>query len=85
LHAGRRNNGVVTPDQDYIDAPTASKLIPDHPNASTVWRWMRVGVTLHEGDRVFLRHVTIGNKLLTKAAWVSHFLSQMRDARELLA
>jgi hypothetical protein len=51
---------------DYITLGEAAKIAPGRPSANCVWRWCRKGVLSRAGQRVRLRHVRIGGKIITK-------------------
>jgi hypothetical protein len=58
---------------DYLTLTQASRLLPNRPHPSTIWRWCRKGVLSRTGERVWLRHVRFGGYVYTRALWVEEF------------
>ena len=38
-----------------------------------IWRWMKKGLAVADGERVFLRHERKGGQLYTTLAWIDEF------------
>ena len=65
----------------YIDMATAAKTLPNRPHIATIWRWARRGVKVRGRDeRIRLRHVRIGGRVLTTAAWLTEFGETLAQA-----
>lgn len=45
-----------------------------------MWRWCRRGVLARSGERIRLKHVRAGGKILTSAAWVEAFIEELASA-----
>ena len=58
---------------DYLTCTEAAKLFPGRPSANCIWRWCRRGVAARNGERVRLRHVRLGGRLLTTRQWLDMF------------
>lgn len=38
-----------------------------------LWRWCRKGIKARSGQRVFLKHIRSGRRLMTTQAWLDEF------------
>lgn len=76
-------------DTGYIPFAEAARRCPSwtrpdgteggvHPSA--VWRWARKGLVGRSGRRVRLRHVRVGKRVYTTAAWLEQFFRQLAEA-----
>lgn len=68
------------PDPTYLTLTEAAKQAPGRPSSNAVWRWARRGVLARTGERVRLRHIRLGGKILTRADWLHDFASTLADA-----
>jgi hypothetical protein len=66
--------------EDYITLGEAAKLAPGRPSVNACWRWARKGVKARSGQRIRLRHIRAGGRVLTTAAWVEQFTRELADA-----
>ena len=48
-------------------------------HATGVWRWMRKGLRARSGERVYLRHVRVGRRVLTRVDWICEFFEALAD------
>ena len=60
-------------------AAKAIRHLPRRFTASTIWRWVRYGLTTPSGHVVYLRHIKLGGGLFTTTKWLDEFF---RDAAE---
>jgi hypothetical protein len=51
----------------------ASQQLPGHPSIHAIWRWCRKGVLTRSGKRIFLKHVRLGRRVLTRTDWLEEF------------
>ena len=58
---------------DYLTLSQAAGLVPGRPHFATLWRWCRKGVVARNSERVKLRHVRMGGRLLTTRQWLDEF------------
>ena len=59
--------------EELLSLAEASRLLPNRPHVSTLWRWCRRGV---KGVR--LQTVIVGGRRYTTAAFLSDFVAQLR-------
>lgn len=71
---------TLEPDHEYLTLTEAAKQAPGRPSSNAVWRWARRGVLARTGERVRLRHIRLGGKILTRADWLHDFASTLADA-----
>ena len=62
-------------DEHVIDLSQATKLFPNRPHASTIWRWSRRGL-----GGVRLEYIRAGRKILTSVEAVERFCRALADA-----
>lgn len=67
-------------DERYLTLEEAVQLVPRHPSAGTIWRWIRRGVWTRHGGNVRLRHVRIGGRVYTTEDWIRQFLDDLASA-----
>lgn len=58
----------------------AARIVPGKPHPTCLWRWARHGVLARTGERVRLRHIRIGSRVFTSAAWLDEFFSALAAA-----
>lgn len=58
---------------DYLDLTQAAQITPGRPSSNCLWRWARRGVLARNGERVHLRHVRLGGRILTTRRWLDEF------------
>lgn len=66
--------------EQYIRLAQAAQIAPGRPSANCIWRWCRKGVLSRSGERVRLKHVRIGGKIYTTAAWLGEFGQRLANA-----
>ncbi len=66
--------------QAYLTLGQASKLAPGNPSTNCIWRWCRRGVLARSRQRIRLRHIRAGGKVMTTAAWIAEFCSTLAKA-----
>jgi hypothetical protein len=64
---------------EYIDLTAAAQLTPHRVTPATVWRWARRGIMTRIGHVVQLRHVRIGARVYTTAAWFDDFFREVAE------
>jgi hypothetical protein len=58
----------------YLSLTEAAARMPGRPSMWSLWRWCRKGVKIRgTTDRIKLRHVRTGSRLLTTTAWIEEF------------
>lgn len=55
----------------YLSMEAAGKLYGQTEYA--IWRWCRKGIKARSGQRVHLKHIRSGRRLLTTQAWLDEF------------
>lgn len=68
------------PRPSYISLAAAAKRSPGTPHVSAVWRWCRRGVLSRTGERIRLKHIRAGGKILTTPQWVEEFCHALAAA-----
>lgn len=58
----------------------ASRLVPGHPHATSIWRWCRKGILARNGQRVHLEHRRFGGRIFTSAQALERFSERLVDA-----
>ncbi len=69
----------VVSNEEMLSLSQAAKLLPGRPHAASLWRWSRLGVTTHSGQRVRLRVGRLGRRLFTKIEWLEEFARQCAE------
>ncbi len=62
-------------DEEKLGLSAASKHVPDHPHASTLWRWCREG--LHG---VRLEYLKVGRRIVTSREALDRFFERITEA-----
>lgn len=65
---------------NYITLTQATKLLPNQPHASAVWRWCRQGIKTRNGDLIKLHHVRIGGRLVTTERDLKVFFESVAES-----
>lgn len=65
---------------DYITRDEAARLCPGRPHPASIWRWTRWGVRTRDGQRIYLRHLRVGSRLLLKVEWLDEFMAAVAAA-----
>ena len=63
----------------YLTLAEAAKIAPGRPSTNCLWRWCRRGIIARTGERVRLRHIRSGGKVLTSADWVRDFCEALAE------
>lgn len=75
------NNPVDLTNEAFLTLAEAAKLVPGHPSMNTIWRWCREGVKVRGTlERIRLRHVRAGGRVLTTKAWLDEMLHAVAQA-----
>lgn len=81
LHPTLSQASQLNPAEEYLTLAQASQLIPGHPHVSAPWRWHRKGVKVHGREqRIRLRCVRAGSRLLTTKTWLNQFMAELAAA-----
>lgn len=78
--AGNAGSDVHPDAAKWITLSQAAKEAPGRPSSNAVWRWCRRGVISRNGERVYLRHIRVGGKVLTRSEWVAEFGEKLAEA-----
>lgn len=70
---------MIATAQEMLSLSQAAKMLPGRPHAASLWRWSRLGVTTHSGQRVRLRVGRLGRRLYTKVEWIEEFARQCAE------
>lgn len=70
----------ATTTDGFVSLAEAARLLPGRPHAASLWRWARLGVSTHSGERVRLRVGRLGRKLVTRPEWLSEFSQRCAEA-----
>jgi len=65
---------------DYLTLVQMAQAAPSQLSPHCLWRWCRQGVKSRAGERIRLKHVRIGGKILTKIEWVEEFGLRLAEA-----
>ncbi|MGD8453620.1 MAG: hypothetical protein PVJ57_17540 [Phycisphaerae bacterium] len=66
----------------FMTLEEATRWIPRRFSAATIWRWIRYGLTTSSGTVVKLRHLQIGRRMFTTAAWLQEFFDALTAAAD---
>ncbi|MBI1190042.1 MAG: hypothetical protein GC200_05095 [Tepidisphaera sp.] len=62
---------MTTQSGPYLSMEAAGKLYGQTEYA--IWRWCRKGIKARSGQRVYLKHIRSGRRLLTTQTWLDEF------------
>lgn len=73
--------GVQDPEtgDGFLTLAQAARTLPGKVSPNCAWRWCRRGALARSGERVYLEHVRLGRRLLTKARWLERFGGSLTD------
>jgi hypothetical protein len=66
-------------EDEYISPAEIARPLGNHPSAPV--RWMRRGVLLSDGSKLFLRHVVVPGGYRSTRQWVADFLEALTEDR----
>lgn len=64
---------------DYLSLAEVAKTLPGRPSTTAVWRWCRYGLKAKNGERVYLKHITVGRNLSVRKEDLDEFFREKRD------
>ena len=57
-----------------------TKIVPNRPSTSAIWRWCRKGQKSRSGEIIRLEHVRIGKKIYTSAESLHDYFKEMAQS-----
>lgn len=66
-------------EDSYLTLIEACGIAPGRPSVNCFWRWCRKGILARNGQRIRIRHIRSGGKVLTTRQWVNDFFKQLAD------
>ncbi|MCE5230488.1 hypothetical protein LLG95_12965 [bacterium] len=58
---------------EYLTMRKTLPLLPMKVTPAAPLRWARDGVLCRNGERVYLKHIRMGGRILTREAWIQEF------------
>lgn len=72
----------ITDRIDLLTISEAARRLPGRPHRSTLWRWARKGIETPTRERVFLRTLRLGRRVLIAPEDVDAFVQALGEAAQ---